>query len=365
MQSRMNVSKEVKKSSSKMKTSVIIKHSIGIDMSKEKFDACYKTYDTEQRIVIKGSRSFNNTASGFKLFTEWCSKRKVEGIRQVFTMEATGVYYESLAFYLYDHDLYVSVVLPNRSKNYFKGLGIKSKTDKIDAAALAQMGAEQNLPLWNRPDDWTVSLRQTTRQREQLQETRTTLLNQKEALMHNGLVNDKLIKNLNSILETINESLMFLSKEVDKILDADPSRKEKINKICRIKGVAQLTVAIVLAETNCFKDFNSSSQLVSYAGYDVVENQSGKHSGPTRISKRGNAHIRRAMHLPALNVKSADEDPVLVGLWERVYDRTKRKMKAYVAVQRKLLLLIYTLWKNDVEYIPGYKKKPCTEAGLS
>ena len=43
-------------------------------------------------------------------------------------------------------------------------------------------------------------------------------------------------------------------------------------------------------------------------------------------------------------------------LYERVFDRTKIKMKGYVAVQRKILILIYTLWKNDSEYNPNYNK---------
>lgn len=97
--------------------------------------------------------------------------------------------------------------------------------------------------------------------------------------------------------------------------------------------------------------FNSVAQLVSYAGYDVVENQSGKRVGRSRISKKRNAHIRRALHMPALNVKRWHK-PTFLALWERVYQRRKIKMVAYVAVQRKLLVLIYTLWKNGQIYDP-------------
>lgn len=361
----MNVSKELKKSSSKVASSFVIKHSVGIDMSKEKFEVCYKTIDTEQRTRIKGSRCFANSPSGFRAFYAWSEKRKEENIRQVFTLEATGVYYENLAFYLYDLGLHVSVVLPNRSKKYFQMLGIKSKTDKIDASGLSQMGAEQNLSLWHRPDDWTVALRQSTRQREQLQETRTVLLNQKESLTHSSMPGRNLLEHVDRVLVSIENELKLLEHEMLSLLHSDPFRKEKIKQICKIKGVGELTVAILLGETNCFEDFHSSSQLVSYAGYDVIENQSGKHTGPTKISKRGNAHIRRAMHLPAFSIKMYEDDPVLVGLWDRVYDRTRKKMKAYVAVQRKLLVLIYTLWKKDVEYVAGYRTKPCTEAGLN
>ena len=90
-------------------------------------------------------------------------------------------------------------------------------------------------------------------------------------------------------------------------------------------------------------------QLVSYAGYDVVENQSGNRVGKTKISKKGNSRIRRILHLPAFSVVTNGEIQ-FVDLYERVFERTKIKMKGYVAVQRKLLILIYTLWRNDEEY---------------
>ena len=124
--------------------------------------------------------------------------------------------------------------------------------------------------------------------------------------------------------------------------------------IIEIKGVGIITVATVLAETNCFEMFTNLPQIVSYAGYDVIENQSGKHVGKTKISKKGNSHIRRILHMPAFSVVSNGE-PVFKNLYERVFDRTKIKMKGYVAVQRELLCLIYTLWKKNKKYERDYK----------
>ena len=60
--------------------------------------------------------------------------------------------------------------------------------------------------------------------------------------------------------------------------------------------------ATIVAETNGFELFHSQAQLTSYAGYDVIENQSGQRKGKTRISKKGNSHIRKALYFPALNV---------------------------------------------------------------
>ena len=104
--------------------------------------------------------------------------------------------------------------------------------------------------------------------------------------------------------------------------------------------------------------FTNQRHLVSYAGYDVVENQSGNHSGKTapadrRISKKGNSRLRRILHMPAFNAVRFNE-PTCKALYERVYDRTHIKMKAYVSVQKRLLLMAYALWRHGVDYDPEY-----------
>ncbi|MEL6835923.1 MAG: transposase, partial [Bacteroidota bacterium] len=93
-----------------------------------------------------------------------------------------------------------------------------------------------------------------------------------------------------------------------------------------------------------------------------VERQSGSTiNGKTRISKKGNRHIRRALHFPALSVVKYHEE--FTNLYNRVYDRTKIKMKGYVAVQRKLLVLIYTLYKKNEAYDPTYTQKQRADQG--
>ena len=76
----------------------------------------------------------------------------------------------------------------------------------------------------------------------------------------------------------------------------------------------------------------------------------------TRISKKGNSHIRRALHLPAFAL--VKHEPQFQQLFDRVLERTGIKMKAYVAVQRKALILIYTLFKNDLEFDPNFQNQP-------
>ncbi|MDR0812064.1 MAG: IS110 family transposase [Paludibacter sp.] len=128
----------------------IIKQNVGIDVSKDDFKVCVSVLTASHQVKIRGSRTFNNDLRGFKAFLEW-TQDKCDLQQSVnFTLEATGVYHECLAYFLFKQSGFlVHIVLPNKSKNYGKSLGIKSKTDKIDARILAQMGLEQELRLWH------------------------------------------------------------------------------------------------------------------------------------------------------------------------------------------------------------------------
>lgn len=327
-----------------------LKCSVGVDISKEKFDACISLLDMDLNLKVKATRKFSNNKSGFSQFMLWIKKHDKQNLVITYTMEATGVYYERLAVFLEKSGCYVSVVLPGKAKFYLKSIGLKSKNDKIDARGLAQMGAEQKLDKWTPYPDSIYMFRSLTRQLENLNKQRTSYNNQLHAIMHSGFENKVVVRQLKQLIKLMDKQISDLKQEIQNTVDRDPQMKEKINKICKVKGLGLISVATIIAETNGFALFKKQSQLVSYAGYDVVENSSGKHKGKTKISKKGNSHIRRALHMPALNAKKYE--PRFKCLYDRIYEKNKIKMKAYVAVQKKLLLLIYSLWKNNTEYIP-------------
>ena len=279
-------------------------------------------------------------------------------------MEATGVYYENCAIYLSKAGFWVSVLLPNYAKKYLQASGMKSKNDKIDAQGLAQMGAEKSLDLWEPINEFYYSLRLLTREIENLQGQKTVVINQMHALQYAMHQNKVVNKTLRNRLRLIEKQLEDLDKAIQEHIASDKEVVEKVKKICAIKGVAIRTVATLIAETNGFKLFKNSRQLVSFAGYDIVENQSGKHHGRTRISKKGNSHIRRILHLPAFGVVRWKVGP-FEDLYERTYAKHGIKMKSYVAVQKKLLVMTYGLWKNDQEYDGKYRNKYKKEQGLS
>ena len=90
-----------------------------------------------------------------------------------------------------------------------------------------------------------------------------------------------------------------------------------------------------------------------YAGLDVVFNDSGIKKGKTSISKKGNKFLRKAVFMPALSASKHNHK--MKELYKRLVAKGKNKKLALIAVARKLLLLIYSLWKNNSEYIPDYQ----------
>lgn len=333
----------------------ILKYSAGIDMSGTDFKVCFSQIDFEQRIKVKASRKFSNTLSAYKDFDCWLKKHhKVKAVNLKIIIEATGIYHEKLSYFLFQKGYTVSVVLPNRSKKYLEAIGLKSKTDKLDAKGLAQMGAEQNLQPWQPFSDHIYELKTLTRHRDRLQKLITSTNNQIHAHERMGYITKSVIRQLKQLLKKCDKQLEKVEAEIEKVLNKDEELASRINLIAdSIKGVGLMTLATLVAETNGFQLFSSASQLTSYCGYDVVENQSGKRNGKTKISKKGNAHIRKALYFPALNVVRL-KTGTFPDLFERVFSRTHIPMKGYVAVQRKLLCIIYALWKKNEAFDPEF-----------
>src|SRR6266496_2610042 len=306
----------------------MIKYSLGIDISMKMFHVCLSVIDNQQQIKVKASRKFTNNVAGFKELCDWIKKHyKQQDIPLHIIMEATGVYYEQCAMYLYKKGFTVIVVLPNKAKKYLQATGLKSKNDKIDAKGLAQMGAEKKLNPWQPMDDFYYTLRSLTRHHESI--------------------------------ENIDKQIAEIEKSIEDHIASDSAVQQKVDGIIKIKGVGLMTVATLLAETNGFLLFENIPQIVSYSGYDVVEDQSGKHIGKTKISKKGNSHIRRILHMPAFNVVRYKVSPFLQ-LFNRTLQKHNIKMKSYVAVQKKILIIIYSLWKRDHAFNEEYYKGTTT-----
>lgn len=332
----------------------ILLQSVGIDMAMEKFDVCFKESKAGSS-VIKGTRTFKNNGEGFINFMQWCDKRRKKDCTLLFVMEATGIYYEELCYFLHSQEEEIAVELPQKIKYYSKSLNIKTKTDKVDAKLIAEIGMERHASLkrWSPPSKQFKEIRELTRELSRLKKAKTAMSSQLHAM---NAAHDT----SQEVIDVIKKHLWFTEKlidDLDKVLietvKKDKDLYQRVARIEKIKGLGIATIVKVLAETNGFLLFDNIRQLVSYAGLDIVQDQSGKHTGKTRISKKGNAHLRQALYMAALT--AGNHNLTLKLFYERLKDRLPAKKQGLVAVMRKLLILIYTLWKSGEEYNPHHQ----------
>ena len=333
-----------------------LKYSVGLDVSSKKIDGSICVIDEKQQVSFKSKIVFSNTLEGFEKLEAGIVKwHKEPAIPLVICMEATGIYHENCALFLFDKNFKTSIVLPNKAKKYLECLGLKSKNDSIDARGLSQMGAEQCLELWQPLSRYYYELRPYTRQHQNIQELKSVINNQLHALELAMYRTESIIHQLKSTLALFDLQLKELDKNIKLHIKSNENIERKTKNILAMKGLGTLTLATILAETNGFELFKNYRLLVSYAGYDIVESQSGTRVGKTKISKKGNSRIRRALHMPSLVVIQCKEKPFL-DLYNRTFEKHGIKMKSYVAVQKKILVMVYHLWQKEEVYNPNYKQ---------
>ena len=330
-----------------------LRQSVGIDVAKKDLKVCFSQEFSGRQIKVIGSRTFLNTTAGFAALLVWIKQKSDPSVSFSLTLEATGVYYENLAYFFHEKSYSVHVVLPNVAKLFIKSHNVKSKTDGLDAQMLALLGLERELRLWQPAALSIRQLKGLTRERVAIIEERTTLLNRLHALTSAHDAHKETIKRLKKVINLLDNQIQDVEKQIEQSIENDALLAEKVNNIKKIKGISTTTIAILIAETNGFENFDNRAQLTSFAGYDVVQNQSGETlNGKNYISKKGNRFIRRALYLPAISV--VKYEPHFKALYERVYEKSKIKMKGYVAVQRKLLVTIYALFKNNCAFVSDF-----------
>ena len=331
----------------------IVKQVAGIDVAqKELVVTLGRMYD-DWVAELYSYKVFPNTSKGFMALVLWAKKQVSEAIPVRFVMEATGVYHESFAYFLDDKGYEVSIVLPNKISNYSRTLEVKTVTDKTASQTITRFGLERKLDRWQRPKKIFRSMRQLTREREQVVQMRTIAKNQLHAEQAEAYPNSSSVARVKKQIALLNKQEQEIKAEIQVLCHQDENVKQSVELICSIPGVGTLTATTVLAETNGFELIRNKRQLTSYAGLDVREKQSGTSvKGKPRISKKGNKYLRKAMHMPALAAIRHDER--FKAVFARLVAKHGIKMKAAVAVQRKLLEMIYTINKTKTPYDKNY-----------
>lgn len=318
---------------------------LGLDIAKLKFNACLVRADGKLRHKV-----FPNNPTGFAQLCDWLARQGVERVHAC--LEATGAYGDSLAAYLHEAGHTVSIVNPAAIKAYAQSHLSRTKTDRVDAALIAGFCAERKPPQWHPPEREVRELQALVRRLESLTEMRTM----EENRLCSGI-------SVAAVKASVEEVLAYLSEQIKKTealirdhINRHPGLKQQSELLDSIPGIGETTAAVLLAEVPDTSQYRSARQVAAFAGLVPRERQSGSSvRGRVRLSKIGNARLRKALYFPAVTALRCS--PFFQQWAEGLRQRGKSKMAVIGAVMRKLVHLAYGVLKTGKPFDPLWAKR--------
>lgn len=317
---------------------------LGIDVSKANLDV----------VLINGSRSkhkvFSNQPKGIQHLQNWLA---VQGVEQLHAcLEATGQYGDAVAESLYRSGCQVSVVNPARIKHYGQSKLHRNKTDKADAALIAEFCQKEKPPLWAPLPTEVQCLRALVRRLNDLE----TAYRQEHNRLQSGQRDAWVLEDLAMHLDYLRERIQAARQAIQEHIQAHPHLKTQQDLLISIPGIGKLTASRLLAELGDVAAFEGAPQLAAYAGLNPQNNHSGSSVyRKTRISKAGSAFLRYILYMPAL--VALKHNPIIMALSQRLEKRRLPKMAIVVAAMRKLLHLVFGVLKNQIPFDPDFGRQ--------
>ena len=154
-----------------------------------------------------------------------------------------------------------------------------------------------------------------------------------------------------SNIESENRYIASLEEQMFEHLEQIPYS----HSILSIKGIGHITTAGLIGEVGDFNKFNTISEITKLAGLDLFEISSGQFKGQRRISKRGRPMMRKLLFFAAINMVKSNG--IMHAKYKQMLDRGMLKMKALIAISRKILGLIFAIVRNSTMYIENYTKQ--------
>jgi transposase len=314
---------------------------LGIDVSKQTLVVLLLIGETAQR------GEFANTPPGITQLLSWLRKRRAPTVHAC--LEATGRYSDQVALALHQAGHTVSVVNPARIAAYAKSQLARNKTDPSDAALIARFCQREQPAAWTPPPPEVQELRALVRHREALQQMRQQEANR----LGSGSLPAAVSQAITTHLTLLDQQIAELTSQIDAQVERHPELKRQRELMASVKGIGKHTATVLLAEYGDLRQFGRARQVVAFAGLNPCEYRSGTSvRKQTRLSKLGNAAIRKALFFPALS--AVQHNPVIRALRERLLARGKSKMAIIGAAMRKLLQLVYGVVKTGKPFDPAY-----------
>lgn len=317
---------------------------LGIDIAKLKFNVCL----INQRGKLK-HKVFPNTATGFTQLLEWLSQRGVQRVHAC--LEATGTYGEALALFLHRAAHIVSVVNPAAIKAFAGSRLSRTKTDRVDAELIARFCQAQAPPAWMPLPAEVRELQALVRRLDTLIEMKVAEENRLEA----GITVEAVKASVEELITHLSAQIKHTEWLIRQHIKDHPRLKEQSRLLDSIPGIAQTTAAAILAEIIDITHYKSARQVAAYAGLVPRERLSGSSvRGRARLSKIGNARLRKALYFPAITALRCS--PFFQSWAKGLQERGKCKMSVIGAVMRKLIHLAYGVLKTGKPFDPEWAK---------
>ena len=321
---------------------------LGLDVAKRKFDAVLLCHGRTHH------RLFPNNLTGFAELLRWLRDRTASHAQSVASplpacLESTGTYGDALALFLHRQGVHVSVVNPARIKAFAQSEFSRTKTDRADAALIARFCVAHQPPPWTPPPLEHRQLQALVRRRDALHAMRQQERNRLDLETTDSLLRESLRQHL----EHLDQQLRQLQAQLRAHLRVHPALQHQAELLQSIPGIGQLTALKLLTEAPLLGRYRSARQAAAYAGLSRRQRQSGSSvHGRTRLSKTGNAALRRALYLPAVVALRAN--PLLRVFAARLLAAGQPKMAVVGAVMRKLLHQAHGVLKHNRPFDPNY-----------
>jgi transposase len=304
---------------------------IGVDISKDHLEA--------HRLSDGAGRRFANDKAGHRVFLNWMVKT---GTRIVY--EPTGPYHRAFERRLAEAGCPLVKVNPRQARRFAEATGRPAKTDRLDAAMLARMGAL--LELEARPPRSAIlnDLKDLHMARQALVKNRTATKNRAKTLTL------PILKRHNAEqLRQVERQMAAIEAEIAAIVKADPDLARRFAILVSIPGVSAITAFALLIELPELGTLGNS-QTASLVGLAPVARQSGQWTGRAFI-RGGRANVRQALYMPALVALRFNPD--LKTKYQQLIAAGKAPKVAITAIMRKLVVLANTLLRDGRKWEPS------------
>lgn len=331
---------------------------IGIDFSKETFDASLFHAEGLEKSGEVTHECFDNNKPGYRKLYSWVRSlsEKVDPGAWLFCGENTGVYGEGLSEWLSGKGLDIWIEMPYAIKHSM-GL-VRGKSDKADSLLIAEYAwRHQDKAVPYEPLKPALrSLREVVLMRQQLVRERAAHMVRKQgkdiSTPSEGL---SFIRGISKrVIAALDKEIEKCDKEIDQIIDSDPELHDNYVIVTSVKGIGRQNGAVLLVYTNNFTKFNlDARKMACYYGIAPFAKESGTslHT-PAHTSHMANKTIKAILGQAAL--AACRFNPSIGLYYQRLIERGKNHQVALNNVKNKLLHIIVALVKNRQIYDEYY-----------